>query len=231
MTTFNRGKLLRLAKAGRLVIASSYHFDDMYGESRSTAPVPVAVKWWGRVLSPGVITPPDAREYAGKDQQAGVAYMTESTFKSHGRAHLNPNGTVTLYVHSNCNYTFTILDEKAAGYVSADTLPKGYTPGAEKAFSDQHLASELSKAHPGAYRDALKAERVARLVKEAGARGAAAFAEGLQSAPAVDPGFVPLLTEACKLGVTLEALEAFTRAWHAANLAQPVPGVSTLAHP
>jgi hypothetical protein len=44
-----------------------------------------------------------------------VAYLHLFNFQSgSGRAWLNENGTVTLYVHSNCNYTFRILDKTAA---------------------------------------------------------------------------------------------------------------------
>ena len=98
MTTFNRGTLLKLAKAGRLRVVGSYHFDDMHGGSRDTAKgMPVAMK------------PADWR-----DRKDGVCYVTEWDFKSgSGRAWRNPNGTVTLYVHSNSNYDFEILPEGA----------------------------------------------------------------------------------------------------------------------
>lgn len=36
MITFRRDKLKRLIAANRVVLADSYHFDDMLGESRTT---------------------------------------------------------------------------------------------------------------------------------------------------------------------------------------------------
>ena len=89
MKTYNRGKLLRLARTGKLVAVESYDYDDMHGESRMEKGEKTV-----HVLSIG--------EW-GKD---GFFNVHESDFKSHGRAWENENGTITLYVHSNCNYTF-----------------------------------------------------------------------------------------------------------------------------
>jgi len=94
MKTFNRGKLRRLIEAGKVELAAAYHYDDMAGETRTRQPMPVAMK------------PADWR-----DRKEGVCYVTEWDLKSQsGSAWQNPNGTVTLYVHSNSNYDFRILD-------------------------------------------------------------------------------------------------------------------------
>jgi hypothetical protein len=94
MKTFRRDKLRRLVEAGKIETVSTYHFDDMYGESRTRKPMPVAMK------------PADWH-----DRKEGVCYLTEHDFDSgSGRAWLNPNGTVTLYVHSNSNYELRIKE-------------------------------------------------------------------------------------------------------------------------
>lgn len=91
--TFRRDRLVRLVEAGKVTLASSYRFDDMDGATRTqeTTPVPVA------------ISPAD-----WQDRKQGVCYVRRDEFMSYGRAILNDNGTVTLYVHSNSNYTFNI---------------------------------------------------------------------------------------------------------------------------
>lgn len=89
--TFRRDKLLRLARAGKLVAVESYHYDDMTGESRLKSEKPVHVM--------------EDNEF--KD---GFFHVHESDFRSSsGSCWLSPNGTVTLHVHSNCNYTLRIL--------------------------------------------------------------------------------------------------------------------------
>jgi len=93
MAAYRRDKLLRLLAAGKLVVTDSYHFDDMYGASRLDKEMPAAV-------SPA----------NWQDRKEGVCYILDCSFTGHGRAYLNPNGTVTLYVHSNLNYTFRILE-------------------------------------------------------------------------------------------------------------------------
>lgn len=94
MKTIRRDKLLRLAKAGQLVAVDSYHFDDMSGESRmrdGNKPV--------RIMA----------EYG--DFKEGFYNLRESDFDSScGSAHLNDDGTITLYVHSNSNYTFRLVN-------------------------------------------------------------------------------------------------------------------------
>lgn len=94
--TFNRGKLLKLAQAGKLVKVDSYHFDDMMGETRSREEMPVAMK------------PADWH-----DQKPGTCYLTEWQFKTKsGCAYLSSPSRpdlVTLIVHSNSNFDFRIL--------------------------------------------------------------------------------------------------------------------------
>lgn len=93
--TFRRDKLKRLVEAGRVQLAKAYHFDDMYGTSRTNEPMPVAMM------------PADWH-----DRKEGVCYLRDGDFNSQvGRAWLNDNGTVTLIVHSNSNYDFRILDK------------------------------------------------------------------------------------------------------------------------
>ncbi len=93
MPTFNRGKLLRLAKAGKLVLSRAYSFDDTFGEDRFSGEIPVVVR-----------TPENKDTYT-----EGICYVREDEFKSYGHASLNTNGTVHLHVHSNKNYDFKIL--------------------------------------------------------------------------------------------------------------------------
>lgn len=91
--TFRRDKLLRLARAGKLVMVGSYHYDDMMGYSGLKGELPV------RVLE-------------GEEQrQEGFAYVYASDFEGDsGRAYQGDNGHVRLRVHSNCNYTFRIKE-------------------------------------------------------------------------------------------------------------------------
>ena len=97
MKTFRRDKLLRLAEAGRLVSVGSYHFDDMYGASRVREEMPVEIQ------------PDDPAERRHGD---GVCRLFRSSFSGYGRAWENSDGTVTLIVHSNCNYDFRVLPPK-----------------------------------------------------------------------------------------------------------------------
>jgi hypothetical protein len=91
--TFRRDRLLRLARAGKLVMVESYHYDDMTGSSRSKDERPV------RVLE------------QGGDREEGVAYVYASDFEGNcGRAYQGASGVITLHVHSNCNYTFKIKE-------------------------------------------------------------------------------------------------------------------------
>lgn len=94
MSTFNRGRLLRLAKAGKLVMTKSYHFDDMMGERRTAnEEIPVIVRT-------------AENNDVWKDK---TCYVYESDFKNYGHATLLENGNVNLYIHSNSNLTFKIL--------------------------------------------------------------------------------------------------------------------------
>lgn len=92
MSTFNRGKLRKLVEAGKVTMVGSYHFDDMHCEDRSHDEMPVAIK------------PEDWH-----DRKQGVCYLSDWDFRSvSGAARINPNGTISLRVHSNCNYTLRI---------------------------------------------------------------------------------------------------------------------------
>lgn len=100
MITFRRDKLKRLIAANRVVLADSYHFDDMLGESRTKTEMPVALTESG----------PDM----WKTRKEGTCYLFPSDFTSKSgccyTSDANPN-LVTLIVHSNSNYTFRILPE------------------------------------------------------------------------------------------------------------------------
>ena len=92
MKTVRRDKLKRLAAAGRLVMVESYHFDDMTGESRGNKELPV------RVMS------------GHGDWKEGWCNVWEIDFTTKsGSAWENPNGTITLYIHSNSNLDFRVL--------------------------------------------------------------------------------------------------------------------------
>ncbi len=95
MATYNRGKLLRLAKAGKLMIVSSYSFTDGYsnGNDFSTEKMPVEVR---SEVNKGIY-------------KEGVCYVREDEFKGYGHASLNTNGTIHLHVHSNKSYDFKII--------------------------------------------------------------------------------------------------------------------------
>ena len=97
MSTMRRDTLLKLAKAGRLVAVDGYSFDDMLGESRFSGQKPVNV-----LPHEGV-----------RDHKEGFYNIMEWDFNGSrtGHASVSPNGSVCLYVHSNCNHTFKILTE------------------------------------------------------------------------------------------------------------------------
>lgn len=95
MKTFRRDKLRRLIVTGKVTMAGSYHFDDMMGESRSE----------GQSM-PAAIYPASGD---WRECKPGVCYLRPSEFTTKsGCCWENPNGTVTLVVHSNSNYTFRI---------------------------------------------------------------------------------------------------------------------------
>jgi len=90
--TFRRDRLRKLVEEGRVEAINTYHFDDMHGESRGTEVRPVA------------IGDPDWRT-----RKAGVCYLFDHDFTAKsGACWENANGTITLTVHSNSNYTFRI---------------------------------------------------------------------------------------------------------------------------
>jgi hypothetical protein len=92
--TFRRDRLRRLVEAGKVTLVGSYHFDDMMGESRADKEMPVAMKWIGG----------DWRK-----RKQGVCYMTAWDFQTQsGACWQNDDGTVTLIVHGNSNYTFRV---------------------------------------------------------------------------------------------------------------------------
>lgn len=99
MKSFRRDKLRRLVEAGKVVMAGSYHFDDMTGESRSQGQaMPVAMYPDGpdgwRQCKPGIcyVRP---FEFTTK---SGCCYVRDDTI-----------GIVTLIVHGNSNYDFRIV--------------------------------------------------------------------------------------------------------------------------
>jgi hypothetical protein len=95
INTFRRDKLRRLVQAGKVVLVSSYHYDEMCGVNQHKGkPMRVAMK------------PAD-----WKDREEGVCYLTNFDFKSSsGYCWSSPNGVITLSVHSNCSYDFRILE-------------------------------------------------------------------------------------------------------------------------
>jgi len=96
--TVRRDMLLRLARAGRLVLVDSYHFDDMTGASRGNKEMPVRI-----------------REEGADSFKEGVCTLRPDLFSGNcGSATRQPNGTIWLYIHSNLNYTFRVLPEAPA---------------------------------------------------------------------------------------------------------------------
>lgn len=92
--TVRRDWLKRQVKAGKVTVVDSYSFCDMLGTSRCKSEIPAALS-------------EDFPTFSVRKQ--GVCYMLDCDFDSScGRAWRNDNGTVTLYVHSNLNYTFKI---------------------------------------------------------------------------------------------------------------------------
>ncbi len=89
--TIRRDVVRRLVEDGKLVLIDSYHFDDSTGAERGVdKPLPVA------------IAPADWH-----DRKEGIAYVHASDFEGNcGHAAQGSSGDITLYVHSNCNYTF-----------------------------------------------------------------------------------------------------------------------------
>ena len=112
--TMRRDTLLKLAKAGRLVAVSGYSFDDMTGTSRFEGRKPVNV-----LPSSGP-----------RDHKEGYYNVGDWDFNGNwGRAYVNTNGSVMLYVHSNCNHTFVILTEKEVQEAKERLFIGVYTTG------------------------------------------------------------------------------------------------------
>ena len=91
MKTYRRDKLRRQVEAGKVTTVSTYHFDDMFGESRTNKEMPVMMR------------PAD-----WKDMKEGTVYLFPSDFTSKSGSAWEENGFVVLYVHSNSNYTFKV---------------------------------------------------------------------------------------------------------------------------
>lgn len=96
MKTFRRDRLRRLIEAGRVVMVTSYHFDDMYGAERTTTEKPVRMN------------PSDD----WRDRQEGIVYLYEHdlTAKS-GACYEGEQGRIHLRVHSNSNFDLRIIPE------------------------------------------------------------------------------------------------------------------------
>lgn len=92
MKTFRRDRLLRLAKAGKLICVDSYSFCDMHGESRSSNETPVRVK----------------ADY--NDHVYGYINLDEGDFSSSsGGAYYETETRIRLRIHSNLGFTFRIV--------------------------------------------------------------------------------------------------------------------------
>ena len=94
MTTMRRDRLRRLCEQGKLQLVASYSYDEMMGPDRLRGdPIPVTLM-------------PEDRGTC----REGVCYLHPGDFRSSvGRAWRDDSGLVTLYVHSNSNYTFRII--------------------------------------------------------------------------------------------------------------------------
>lgn len=135
--TFNRGKLLRLAKACRLMMIHSYHFDDQLGEERSNKEIPVRIR------------------ENHDDFKQGFCNLYESDFKSScGHAAEADNGNVHLHVHSNCCYDFRVLAEPynpdlvQFGDSLAKGMEEGYTQDKKVANSVLPVVADFSRVLP-----------------------------------------------------------------------------------
>ena len=93
LKTVKRDWLRRQVEAGKVVCVSAYHFDDMYGESRTSREMPVAMM------------PVDRH-----DAHDGTVYLFPSDFTSgSGSAYRTEGGSIiSLHVHSNSNYDLRI---------------------------------------------------------------------------------------------------------------------------
>ena len=113
MLKIRRDVLKRMAERGELILAGSYHFDDMTGgEHRENLAVPVEIM-------------PDKREHCTE----GICYLYQSDFtSSSGYSSLSADGlTAHLGVHSNCNYDLKRADGQPFNSKGAK-LPKAQRP-------------------------------------------------------------------------------------------------------
>lgn len=87
--------------------------------------------------------------------------------------------------------------------------------------ADQEDTDPAAVPVTAAYRD-----RVAAAIKAASAAGRAAFERGAMAVPRCDPALMQILREnADGPGISIPLLDAWSRAWHAANIEAPVPEV------
>lgn len=96
-TSIRRDTVRKLAEAGKLIAVSSYHYDEMSGQTGIDKEMPVRIsKGYG-------------------DFVEGQINLIPSDFTSScGYAHLDADGkTIHLGVHGNCNYTFRVKDGEA----------------------------------------------------------------------------------------------------------------------
>ena len=97
MKTFRRDKLRRLVDAGLVTSLSTYHFDDMLGESRSHEPMPVRMM-------------PEDRSTV----RDGTVFLFPSDFTSKSGSAYDGGTTkdglpiVNLLIHSNSSVTMVI---------------------------------------------------------------------------------------------------------------------------
>ena len=131
MNKIRRDVLKRMAERGELILAGSYHFDDMSGgEHRKNLAVPVEIM-------------PDKREHCTE----GICYLYQSDFTSgSGYASLSDDGlTAHLGVHSNCNYDLKRADGQPFTSKAAK-LPKAQRP--ENKRMQEFLAANGIEAVP-----------------------------------------------------------------------------------
>ncbi len=104
-TRVNRGRLLKLASAGRLAMVESRHYDDMHGESHGP-PVELPV----RVMAPRI-----EGGSSLDDWQDGYCNLREYEFRTKsGTAYEGKPGHVTLIIHGNSSVEFRVLAEGEA---------------------------------------------------------------------------------------------------------------------
>lgn len=88
--TFRRDVLRRLVEAGKVEVVGSRHFDEMSGEQQATTTRRCA-------MAPNT--------WLARTSEVFYLHPTDFTSSS-GSCWKNPDGTITLYVHSNSSYDF-----------------------------------------------------------------------------------------------------------------------------